>query len=317
MSNKDKYRLLCNTEKNIPIFSHDWWLDTVCGEKKWDVLLIEQKGKIQATLPLYVPHSDIVSMPSYTQTMGPWFTASSSDTKYTTELGRRQELCKQFTEELKRYPHFLQNFNYDITDWLPFYWAGYNQTTRYTYLLKNIRDHQAVWENMSPNIRRNIAKAQNKYHISVKKGIPLNEFLAVQAQTFDRQHVRIKEDTNVLKDLIATCRQRGQGDLWGGYDEQGHLHAAAFIVWQDRSAYYLAGGGNPVYRGSGAQSYVLWECLHFVSQFTTVFDFEGSMLPGVERFFREFGAIQTPFFTISRGKLSLLDRARIKLSKWI
>ena len=214
MSNKDKYRLLCNTEKNIPIFSHDWWLDTVCGEKKWDVLLIEQKGKIQATLPLYVPHSDIVSMPSYTQTMGPWFTASSSDTKYTTELGRRQELCKQFTEELKRYPHFLQNFNYDITDWLPFYWAGYNQTTRYTYLLKNIRDHQAVWENMSPNIRRNITKAQNKYHISVKKGIPLNEFLAVQAQTFDRQHVRIKEDTNVLKDLIATCRQRGQGDLW-------------------------------------------------------------------------------------------------------
>ena len=213
MSNKDKYRLLCNTEKNIPIFSHDWWLDTVCGEKKWDVLLIEQKGRIQATLPLYVPHSDIVSMPSYTQTMGPWFAASSSDTKYTTELGRRQELCKQFTEELKRYPHFLQNFNYDITDWLPFYWAGYNQTTRYTYLLKNIRDHQAVWENMSPNIRRNITKAQNKYHISVKKGIPLNEFLAVQTQTFDRQHVRIKEDTNVLKDLIATCRQRGHGEV--------------------------------------------------------------------------------------------------------
>ena len=204
MSNKDKYRLLCNTEKNIPIFSHDWWLDTVCGEKKWDVLLIEQKGKIQATLPLYVPHSDIVSMPSYTQTMGPWFTASSSDTKYTTELGRRQELCKQFTEELKRYPHFLQNFNYDITDWLPFYWAGYNQTTRYTYLLKNIRDHQAVWENMSPNIRRNITKAQNKYHISVKKGIPLNEFLAVQAQTFDRQHVRIKDTITLINNHLES-----------------------------------------------------------------------------------------------------------------
>ena len=202
MSNKDKYRLLCNTEKNIPIFSHDWWLDTVCGEKKWDVLLIEQKGRIQATLPLYVPHSDIVSMPSYTQTMGPWFAASSSDTKYTTELGRRQELCKQFTEELKRYPHFLQNFNYDITDWLPFYWAGYNQTTRYTYLLKNIRDHQAVWENMSPNIRRNITKAQNKYHISVKKGIPLNEFLAVQTQT-------------------ATYSVAGSGDLLTeGYEAQ-------------------------------------------------------------------------------------------------
>ena len=55
MSNKDKYRLLCNTEKNIPIFSHDWWLDTVAEKKNGMSCLLEQKGKIQATLPLYVP----------------------------------------------------------------------------------------------------------------------------------------------------------------------------------------------------------------------------------------------------------------------
>lgn len=317
MTHKDKYRLLCDTEKNMPIFSRDWWLDTVCGEKKWDILLIEQKGRIQATLPLYIPHTGIVSMPSYTQTLGPWFAPSSPDTKYTTELGRRQELCKCFTDELQHYSHFLQNFNYAITDWLPFYWAGYQQTTRYTYLLKNIRNEQAVWENMSPNIRRNITKAQKKHHITIKKGISVDEFLTIQAQTFDRQNIRIKEDTRVLKELISVCRKREQGDLWGGYDAQGHLHAVAFVVWQDHSAYYLAGGGNPAYRESGAQSLVLWECIRFVSQFTALFDFEGSMLPGVERFFREFGAVQTPFFTISRGKLSLLDKACVKLRKWI
>jgi hypothetical protein len=37
------------------------------------------------------------------------------------------------------------------------------------------------------------------------------------------------------------------------------------------------------------------------------------MIPGVERFFREFGAVQLPYFAISRGKLSLFDRACIKL----
>lgn len=317
MTHKDKYRLLCDTEKNMPIFSRDWWLDTVCGEKNWDILLIEQKGRIQASLPLYIPHTGIVSMPSYTQTLGPWFAPSSPDTKYTTELGRRQEFCKYFTGQLQHHSSFLQNFNYAITDWLPFYWAGYQQTTRYTYLLKNIRNEQAVWENMSPNIRRNITKAQKKHSITIKKGIPVDEFLAIQAQTFDRQNIRIKEDTHVLKELISICRNRKQGDLWGGYDAQGHLHAAAFVVWQDHSAYYLAGGGNPDYRESGAQSLVLWECIRFVSQFTALFDFEGSMLPGVERFFREFGAVQTPFFTISRGKLSLLDRACVKLRKWI
>ena len=38
------------------------------------------------------------------------------------------------------------------------------------------------------------------------------------------------------------------------------------------------------------------------------------MLPGVERFFREFGAKQYPFFTITKGNLSLWNRMRIKLN---
>ncbi len=316
MTDKDKYRQLCEREESIPIFSRDWWLDAVCGESHWEALLIERNGQIQASLPLYLPLRDIVSMPSYTQTMGPWLSAVSPDTKYTTALGRNQELCRSFTEKLRHFPHFLQNFHYDITDWLPFYWAGYRQTTRYTYLLRGIGDQKALWGNMSPNIRRNIAKAQDKYHLSVRKGIATDEFLAIQAQSFARQGLRIKADQRALKNLIETCKRRNQGDLWGGYDQNGRLHAAAFVVWQKRSAHYIAGGSDPAHRDSGAQSLVLWECIRFASQHTDLFDFEGSMLPGVERFFREFGAVQTPFFTISKGKLSLLDRVRVKLSKW-
>lgn len=81
---KDKYHLLCNTETSIPIFSRDWWLDTVCGKDKWKILLVEEKGRITAAMPLYCPQQGIVSMPSYTQTMGPWFAPESKDTKYTT-----------------------------------------------------------------------------------------------------------------------------------------------------------------------------------------------------------------------------------------
>nr|WP_233552246.1 hypothetical protein [Parabacteroides sp. AF48-14] len=80
---KDKYHQLCSTEKSIPIFSRDWWLDTVCGKDRWEVLLVEEKGKITAAMPLYIPQRNIISMPSCTQTMGPWFAPESGDTKYT------------------------------------------------------------------------------------------------------------------------------------------------------------------------------------------------------------------------------------------
>ncbi len=312
MPYKDKYRILCNMESSLPIFSRDWWLDTVCGNDKWDVLLVEEKGRILATMPLYVPVSGMVSMPPYTQTMGPWFALDSPDTKYTTVLGRRQALSKALIEGLKEYDVFLQNFNYFITDWLPYYWEGFKQTTRYTYLLENISNTDALWDNMSINIRRNITKAKEKAFISVKRSIPIEEFLQIYSLTFERQHERAPS-LDILKKLINICRERKQGDLWGGYDQEGRLHAVAFIVWQDSCAYYLAGGGDPSLRSSGAHSLVMWEGIQAVSRYTDTFDFEGSMIPGVERFFREFGARQTPFFTISKGEKSLLQKVRMKM----
>lgn len=268
-------------------------------------------------MPLYVPRPKVVSMPAYTQTMGPWFAPEPEDSKYTTVLGRRQAACRQFAKELTGYTSFLQNFHYQITDWLPFYWEGYKQTTRYTYLLKNLAEKDTIVENMSGHTRRNIRKAQEKHKIQVRKEISSEQFLTVLTKTFQRQGKSSPPELRTLKELIDACRKRGQGDLWGGYDENDRLHAAVFIAWQESSAYYLAGGGDPAYRASGAHSLVMWEAIQDVADKSCVFDFEGSMIPGVERFFREFGAIQTPYFTISRGNLSLIDRICIKWGKHV
>ena len=316
-SPQEIYRQLCVKEPSIPLFARAWWLDVTCGPNRWDALLVEKNGQIKAAMPLYKPINGVISMPPFTQTMGPWFAPNSEDTKYTTSLGQRQALCRSLIEQLTPYRVFLQNFHHAITDWLPFYWAGYQQTTRYTYVLEGINLPDYLLEQMSANIRRNIQKARDKHRLTIHKGIPIEAFLEVQAQTFARQGLRLKQDVNVLRRLIEVSREKQQGDLWGAYDAAGQLHAAAFVVWQDQSAYYIAGGGNPALRNSGAHSFVLWEAIRYVAEFADRFDFEGSMLPGVERFFREFGARQIPYFTITKGKLSLLDRARIKLNRWI
>ena len=69
-------------------------------------------------------------------------------------------------------------------------------------MLKDIRNTKAILGNMSFNIRRNITKARDKYHITVKKGISIEEFLLIQAQTFKRQQITNKEDMEVLIKLI-------------------------------------------------------------------------------------------------------------------
>jgi hypothetical protein len=310
---KEIYRTICSEEENIPVFSRDWWLDAVCGDN-WKVLLSEKNGKIYAAMPLYVPCKGVVSMPDYTQTMGIWFASEAEGTKYTSLLEERQTVAKNFIGELASYQSFLQNFSYEFTDWLPFYWEGYSQTTRYTYILSAIKNFDKLWQGMSQQTRRNINKAQ-KMNIKVQSGVSIEDFLAVQASTFKRQNKKNKSSNNVLKRLLTVARERKQGEVFGGYDENGLLHAAAFVVWQSNSAYYVAGGSDSALRSSGAHSLVMWEAIQFVSQFTDKFDFEGSMISGVERFFREFGAVQTPYFSIKKGKLSLFDRICIRLRK--
>jgi hypothetical protein len=60
------------------------------------------------------------------------------------------------------------------------------------------------------------------------------------------------------------------------------------------------GGSDPELRNSGANSLCMWEAIKFASTVTKAFDFEGSMIESVERFFRAFGARQVPYFQISK-----------------
>jgi hypothetical protein len=310
MRSKKLYRELCAKEDSMPVFSRDWWLDAVCG-KDWDALILEKNDEVYAAMPLYIPCRQVISMPDYTQTMGVWFAAGADDAKYSSLLADRQAACKRFVEQLRPYRSFLQNFSYGFTDWLPFYWAGYQQTTRYSYLLRDIQNFDRILSGMSQQTRRNIKRAE-RASVTVRRDLETDDFLKVQSLTFGRQHQRNTQSPVILRRLIDAARERGQGDLFGGVDRDGNLHAAAFVVWQPGSAYYIAGGGDPAFRASGAHSLVLWEAIRYVSQYTGRFDFEGSMLPGVERFFREFGAVQTPYFRISRGKPSLLSRVKMK-----
>ncbi len=71
-------------------------------------------------------------------------------------------------------------------------------------------------------------------------------------------------------------------------------------IWDVNIAYNILGDGNPDLRNIGANSLCMWEAIKFASTVTHKFDFEGSMIESVERFFRAFGARQMPYFQVSK-----------------
>jgi hypothetical protein len=106
--------------------------------------------------------------------------------------------------------------------------------------------------------------------------------------------------------LDNSCKANNSRKIFYARDDQGTVHAAIYIVWDEISAYYLMGGTDQSYRNSGATSLCMWEAIKFASTVTERFDFEGSMIESVERFFRAFGARQIPYFQIRKVNSRLL-----------
>ena len=309
MTDKERYRKLCVNETSIPIYSRDWWLDCVCGENKWDVLLYcsdKNSEAIEAAFPYYYPYKKEILMPAFTQTMGVWFNPEFEKENYSKNLLRRQIICEQLIRRLPEHTYFIQNFHYLFTDWLPFYWKDYRQTTRYSYILPDVRNTLEIEKKLNNNVRQNIKKALTKYQMEINNRLPADLFFEMNVETYKRQGRKAYQQ-EVLRRLIDTAYSRNQGNILGAFDQAGRLHAAVFIAWQDNCAYYIAGGSDEIGRKSGAQLLVLWEAICEASNFSPSFDFEGSMIPGVERVFRSFGAIQKPYFTISKGNRTWLS----------
>ena len=83
-------------------------------------------------------------------------------------------------------------------------------------------------------------------------------------------------------------------------DSDGNIHAAMFLVWSNKTVYYLVGGSNPKYRNSEAMTMLIWKAIEFGSSMSSEFDFEGTMVESIERFIRGFGAEQIPYFQLTK-----------------
>ncbi|WP_312469034.1 GNAT family N-acetyltransferase [Neobacillus sp.] len=306
MDNKEKYRALCKAEPSIPIFSKDWWLDAVAGEENWDVVLVEKGGKIVASLPYVLKKRSFIryiSMPLLTQTAGVWMNYPEGQ-KYVNKLAFEREVCKEVINKLPSVAAFNQNFHYSFTNWLPFYWQGFSQTIRYTYVLENIKDQQQLFSRFKENIRREIRKAEKKVTIYTSDSV--EDFFIINKKTFDRQNRQMPYDLEFVKKIDAACAKENCRKIFFASDENNHVHGAIYLIWDSQSAFYLMGGGDPILRTSGATSLLMWEAIKFASTVTDKFDFEGSMVQPIEHFFSSFGGEQKPYFNISKTNSILL-----------
>jgi Acetyltransferase (GNAT) domain len=294
---KSAYIQLCTTA-NVPIFMQNWWLDVVATEG-WSVVLTYNKNKeIEAALVFAIRQKwgiTTLSEPLLSPFCGVWFRQTAFKKQHEAITYRKQQL-EQLIPQLPSAHRYSFRLNTALTDWQPFYWAGWQQETRYTYRLA-IKDLAQVAANFNDNTKRNIQKSAK--HFTIQNSDDFDTFLKTNDLTYQRQNIQQPIPLKIWQDVERVLVEKNQRNIFFAQNTEGAVKAAIYVVFDDNTAYYLAGGATEEGRSKGALFGLMNHAVQEAAERgCTIFDFEGSMLRGVEPFFRGFGGELTPYFRV-------------------
>lgn len=284
---------------NVPLYHQPWWLDSVC--KNWDIIVLRDKEKVVLTCPIPYNGKTIVP-PPYTQFLGPHF----HQEEYLTNPSKYYQSIEKVIEAYPDFDFFNQKTSTKITNWLPWHWKDFSQTTRYTYKIKNLSNFSLVESNFKDTLKRNIKNAEKEFTVSNFDDAEL--FYEIFSEKF-----KAGKNTDVIPkkpliELINQSIEHQQGKLYFS-EKDGKAEAGIFVCHDKDTAYYIAGGIRISCNHNGALSLLFYETLKDYSKTHQAFDFEGSMIKGVERYFRSFGAEIHPYFEISKNR-SLVSKTK-------
>lgn len=316
MSNKEAYIIFSEQTPTLPLFLQPWWLDAVTQPdgKSWDVLLARNKqDRIEAVMPFLCGSKyglRYALTPQLTQYTGLWI-ADKEGESAVERLSREKKLQNDIIEQVKalRLSFFDVKFPLTYTYWTPFYWAGYKQETHYTYRIEGLSDQEKVWEKFDYAKQKQIRKAEEA-GIVIDHTMSADELYDLQCTQLDERGSKDVLSRSLVRSVVEASLSRKQGLIARAKDKEGNTHAAIFVVWDKDCSWELISAIHPDFRASGASTLVVWETMKQLSKTVNVWDFEGSMIEGVENSFRQFGGIPTPYFEISKyNRLIQLIRA--------
>lgn len=306
MTNQEAYIAFSRQTDALTLFLQPWWLDAVTQPdgKYWQVLLARgNSGEIEAVLPFVIGSKlglRYALTPQLTQYTGVWI-ADKQGESITDRLSREKKLQNDLIGQLEamRLHFFEVRCPLTYTYWSPFYWAGYRQQTQYTYRIPDLSKPEQVFAGFAYAKQKQINKAREA-GITIDYQMSADELYDLQCAQLSEQGSRDVLSRALVRSVVDSSRSRGQGLIARAKDNDGNTHAAIFVVWDGQSAWELISAIHPDYRASGASTLVVWEAMQLLSSKVKAWDFEGSMIEGVENSFRQFGAAPTPFFSLRK-----------------
>jgi len=288
--NRKKWDACIDKAINGYIYAYSWYLDLVAPD--WMALV---DGDYKAVFPLPVRKKlgiTYIFQPPFVQQLG------------------------LFSPEIPSLS-IMEDFLTAIPKWI-----RYGNLNLNKYNLPNVPAHQflrhrtneldlilpypEIAQAYHQNLKRNLKKASgNTYHY-VSFGDP-----QIIIDTFN--HTQNKEkgyfrpsDLNILKRLTYEAMQRGNAHVRFLFDEKNQFLSGAIFMESHQKIIFLFSAQTPLGRERNSLALLLDRVIFENANRNLVFDFEGSDNPGLDRYYKAFGAKECVYLQWSMNNLPFL-----------
>jgi len=315
--NETKWNEFIDESPQHSIYCQSWYLDSLCSN--WEAIIIKENGDWLAIMPLNLDSKFRLRysvQPIFTQYLGLLF--APLELKQHKELELKRKIIKTVIGLIPKNIRIIDyNFSPKFKYFLPFVWEGYSVIPRISYQLTLKKNIEEVICNYSSRIKDDIKKSIKNNLICFTSN-DINDLIHMcytNSIINKKSCIRFK----MLWDQIII---RKNGYCIYAKDENNNIHCGgAFIIYKEKIIFILLSTKNE-YKKFGSTSFLINEAIKQAIDNPKIksFDFEGSMIESIEKYFIGFNPSPITYFKIQKNKLhtlmNILQKSKLLISKY-
>ena len=287
--NKNKWDECVANSLNTLIYAYSWYLDIASPD--WDALVIDD---YKAVFPL--PNKSKLGIkyiyPSYfIQQLGLFFTEEKFNNSKTIE-----DCIKNIPNKFKFIELYLNEYNKINLN------NEYKIIERKNYLLHLKKSYEEIFNNYSHGLKENIKKALSN-DLTIRDSDDVNSFVRLFQENTGKDLSKFnQEHYKILTELIKAAISQNSAEISLSYYKE-ELVAGAVLLKDKNRIIYLISSSTEKGKRFKAMPLLLDHNIKKHSSSNFIFDFEGSMVPGIAKFFKSFGSAESVYLQIKINRL--------------
>ncbi len=287
---KNRWDQALSEMDNALIYPYSYYLDAVT-QNQWGAFVGDDYSWLFPILLKNKMFFNDARQPLFTQQLGMFAKNSITQLDFRKVLGALDRKAQLVNIQI--HPH-LKIDNHE----------AFNIKTRNNYVLNLNHSYDTLKSNFSSNTKRNIKKGEKANQKIIE--IDIDRFVQFYAAFYKKMGIK-KSHLKIFYNLLRVLKEKNQLEIRAVSCKDDVNAVAAWCNTNDR-VYYLAGVSNESGKMNRSMFLLQNSMIQEQAGQTKVYDFEGSMVQGVARFFAGFGATPVTYYHLYKNKLPFFMR---------